>query len=194
MKTHTETKSVSPPSILRRRTKFPYGMSGFGQSIIEDVVNNTIYLFYNTQLMVDGRLIAGAFLGTRLWDAVSDPLMGYLSDNTRSRWGRRRPYIFIGCFLMALSFFAMCVPPRGMSERGLTYYLGVIAFLYFTFYTITVIPSVGLGAELTPDYHERTRLFAYRSLLGRVGGMAAGASEADVDLLQLDTVSGVGEE
>jgi GPH family glycoside/pentoside/hexuronide:cation symporter len=159
---------------LKRSTKLAFGAIGFGETILQEVVTFFMLLFYNTQLMVPATWIGWAFAGTRLWDAVADPVIGHISDNTRTRWGRRRPYILFGGLLFALAFVAMCVPPKGLTDKGNFLYLAIVAFLYYTFYAATFIPAGGLGAELSLDYHERTRLNAYRNLFSRVGAIVAG--------------------
>jgi GPH family glycoside/pentoside/hexuronide:cation symporter len=110
----------------------------------------------------------------RVWDAVTDPIMGHISDNTRSRWGRRRPYMFAGAILMGISFAAMWWLPR---DAGHSFYLGYFLFTLLAFYagtTLFSVPWTALGIELTDDYHERTRLFAGAGMTQKVVGMMAG--------------------
>ncbi|BDX07139.1 MFS transporter [Planctobacterium marinum] len=103
----------------------------------------------------------------RLLDALTDPLMGYISDNTKSRWGRRRPYIFIGAILVGIVFAVLWqLLPEGESED---YYFWVFlagSIVFYLAYTIFATPWVALGYELTPDYHERTRLMGVQSFMG----------------------------
>ena len=94
---------------------------------------------------------------------MTDPFMGNLSDNTRSRWGRRRPYIAIGAVLTGVLFALMWMPPRSLGETGLFGYFLLISILYFTTYTVFMVPWNALGYELTTDYNERTRVMAYKT-------------------------------
>ena len=99
----------------------------------------------------------------RFTDAATDPVMGYISDNTRSRWGRRRPYIFLGAILAGLSFAALWQLPRDAGEGLLFGIFLAASLLFFLGYTVFATPWVALGYELTPDYHERTRLMGVQN-------------------------------
>ncbi len=122
----------------------------------------------NLGLKMDPRLVGIIGFLPRIVDAVSDPLMGYISDNTRSRWGRRRPYIFFGAILAGLVFAGMWQLPAGYSSTF--YFVGFLAasILYFLTYTVYSTPFVAFGYEMTPDYHERTRLHAFANSVGQL--------------------------
>ncbi len=104
----------------------------------------------------------------RIFDAVSDPMMGYISDNTRSRWGRRRPYIFAGALLAGLVFAGMWQLPPGHSETFYFWVFLAASILFFLTYTVYATPFVAFGFEMTPDYHERTRLQAFANTAGQL--------------------------
>ena len=104
----------------------------------------------------------------RFWDAISDPIAGYISDNTRSRWGRRRPYIVVGGVGVAIFFVLIWTVPTGLGEYGIFAYFLAMSLLFYTAVTVFSVPLVALGYEMTDDYHERTRLFAYGSFIGNV--------------------------
>ncbi len=107
----------------------------------------------------------------RLTDALTDPLMGYISDNTHSKWGRRRPYIFIGAILSGVIFAILWQLPRGMSENYYFWFFLIGSFFFYIGYTIFATPWVALGYELTPDYHERTRLMGVQNFMGSLAYM-----------------------
>ncbi len=104
----------------------------------------------------------------RMVDALTDPIVGYISDNTRTRWGRRRPYIFVGALLAGVLFASMWQVPSGHSQN---FYITtfIFAFIcYFFSYSLFATPLVAFGYEMTPDYHERTRLHAFANTIGQL--------------------------
>ncbi|OHB56256.1 MAG: sugar:proton symporter [Planctomycetes bacterium GWF2_42_9] len=104
----------------------------------------------------------------RIIDAITDPAMGYISDNTRSRFGRRRPYIFAGAILSGLIFALMWQLYPGYSERFYFFFFLITSCLFFCAYTIYATPFIALGFEMTPDYHERTRLQGVANWTGQI--------------------------
>ncbi len=109
----------------------------------------------------------------RIFDAISDPMMGYISDNTRSRYGRRRPYIFWGAIAAGIIFALMWQLPRGHSEMWYFWVFMSASIIFFLAYTVFATPFVALGYELTPDYHERTRLMGFSNIFGQFAWLIA---------------------
>lgn len=107
----------------------------------------------------------------RFLDAILDPIMGYISDNTRSRWGRRKPYIFVGSIISGILFIAMWHIFIENSATFNFYYILVISLLFYTALTVFAAPLIGLGYEMTPDYNERTRLMAVSQFMGQFAWM-----------------------
>ncbi len=109
----------------------------------------------------------------RLVDALTDPVMGYISDNTRSRWGRRKPYILLGGVLTGVTFMVMWqLYPENSQTYNFFYFLS-LSMLFYVGYTIFATPLIGLGYEMSPDYHERTRLMAVSQWMGQIAWMIA---------------------
>jgi len=104
----------------------------------------------------------------RAFDAVSDPIVGYISDNTRTRWGRRRPYILFGAISSALVFGMMWQLPEGASESFYFWTFLSASILFFLTYTFYATPFVAFGYEMTADYHERTRLHTFANTVGQL--------------------------
>ncbi|MCL3782625.1 MFS transporter [Prolixibacteraceae bacterium JC049] len=109
----------------------------------------------------------------RLIDALTDPIMGFISDNTRSKWGRRKPYILLGSVITGVAFMVMWqLNPENSQTYNFVYFLIVSIFFYIG-YTIFATPLIGLGYEMTPDYNERTRLMAVSQWMGQIAWMVA---------------------
>jgi glycoside/pentoside/hexuronide:cation symporter, GPH family len=107
----------------------------------------------------------------RAYDALTDPIMGYISDNTVSRWGRRRPYIFVGAISCGILFAALWqLDPQNSQMFNFWYFL-IMSLVYLTANTIYSTPLIGLGYEMSSDYNERTRLMAFSQTLGQVAWM-----------------------
>lgn len=125
---------------------------------------------FNDVLGVDPRIV-GLVLGfSRVADAITDPIVGFLSDETRSRWGRRRPWIFGSAFLCSFVFAAIWMIPRGMSTQFYIGWLIISALIFQMCLSLFSVPHGALGMELTPDYHERTNVMAVRSVFAKCGG------------------------
>jgi len=109
----------------------------------------------------------------RLLDALTDPIMGYISDNTRSRWGRRKPYIFLGSIITGITFMIMWqLYPENSQTYNFFFFLGM-SIIFYIGYTIFATPLIGLGYEMSPDYNERTRLMAVSQWMGQIAWMIA---------------------
>ena len=128
-------------------------------------------VFYNQVLGVSPALCGIAFAIGSIIDAVSDPIVAAWSDNFRSRWGRRHPFMAFSALPLTLGFYLMYAPPSDLTEAQ------YFAWLIFTIVLIRVgktfysVPHAALGAELTDDYNERTSIFGYNTLVGAVGGL-----------------------
>jgi GPH family glycoside/pentoside/hexuronide:cation symporter len=155
-----------------------YSIPAFATSMI--LVSVAIYLpnFYTDELGVTAGMLSWVFLAGRVWDAVTDPVMGHISDRTQTRWGRRRPYFLISAVPICFVFYVIWTPDRTLSPNGMFMHLLLAYLALYTFWTVFSIPYISLGMELTPAYHERTRLFGTRQaffVAGTTTGMLAPA-------------------
>lgn len=132
-------------------------------------VNSLALPVYNMTLHANPVLLGWALAIPRLWDAVTDPLAGYVSDNLHTRWGRRRPMIAVGAILQALAFGIIWMVPTGWSDEWMAGYLLVSLLLFYTCYTIFGVPLTSLTFEMTPDYNERTRVTSFCGFFHKVG-------------------------
>ena len=152
------------------RVSFPrmiaYGLGGFTNNLLA-AASGGMMLVLNIGYGMNPALVGLLSAIPRFTDAATDPIMGYISDNTRSRWGRRRPYIFVGAILAGLSFAALWQLPRDAGEGLLFGIFLAGSLLFFLGYTVFATPWVALGYELTPDYHERTRLMGVQNFFSQ---------------------------
>ena len=107
------------------------------------------------------------FFAPRAFDAITDPIMGFISDNTRSRWGRRRPYVFVGAILLGISYIAMWQLDRENSLQFNFIYFMSFSLLFYLGLTIFSVPYVAMGYEMSDDFHERTSIMAIAQFIGQ---------------------------
>lgn len=161
---------------LSLSTKLGYGVGDMGANLVFQTVL-IFLLFYLTDVFGLAAPLAGAiFFIAKLWDGITDPVMGYISDRTRTRWGSKRPYLLFGAAPLGLSFFLLFASPP---LDG--FWKGAYALLFFlmvcTFYTVVNIPYGALTAALTMDAHERSSLTGYRMFFAIFGTLVvAGAT------------------
>lgn len=149
--------------------KLAHGLGAAAFGIKNNGFDYFLLLFYGTVVGLEPGLVGLAILIALVFDAISDPLVGYWSDNFRSRWGRRHPFMYAAALPVGLSYFLLWNPPD-LSQTGLFIYLTVLAVLIRTFITFYETPSSALLPELTRDYNERTSLQSYRLFFGWSGG------------------------
>lgn len=153
------------------RRAFTWGLGGASDNLLYNGLNTLIFPIFNLALGVSAGVLGILSMIPRLLDAVTDPLMGYVSDQTRTRYGRRRPYILAGSFLAGILFFAIFLPDRSWSQMAvMVYYLPVLIAFYLA-YTVFMIPYTALGFELTDDPEKRVRFLAWRGYLGLIAGL-----------------------
>jgi GPH family glycoside/pentoside/hexuronide:cation symporter len=165
---HHQTRPEDRVSFFRK-VGYGFGMTAYAMMI--QSLNQMANLVFNVSLGVNPLFIGWIMGGSRIWDAVTDPVMGNLTDNTRSRWGRRRPWIALGGLLCAVSFAAIWLFPRDMSEAFYVGWFLVAALLFYVAFTVFSVPYIALGMEMSPDYHERTSVVAFRSVMAQGGGL-----------------------
>lgn len=158
---------------LTIREKMAYGFGGFVDQIMSGTFGMMAFPIYNIALGLDAKLLGIALSVPRFVDAISDPIMGHISDNTRSRWGRRKPYIAIGAILMAAMLVLVFSPPESLTGNGLFWYITITGALMYVAYTIFSVPYNALGYELTQDYDERTSVQAWRMVMISIKAVAA---------------------
>jgi Na+/melibiose symporter-like transporter len=152
------------------RTKFLYGFGSVAFGVNDQSFAYILTFFYNAVLKVPALWVGTAILFVMAFDALADPIVGQVSDNLRTRLGRRHPFMYASAIPVAIAYLLLWNPPH-WSATALFYYLIVTAILVRTFITLYEIPSSSLVAELTPDYDQRTSFFSWRNLFAWLGGL-----------------------
>ena len=152
--------------------KLIYGAGAFVNNILAAAMGGMVIVL-NLGLGMNPALVGLLGALPRITDAITDPLMGYISDNTESRYGRRRPYIFVGAISVAIVFALLWQLPLGKSEAFYFWYFLAGSIIFYLAYTVFATPWVALGYELTPDYHERTRLMGVQNFIGQLAYIIA---------------------
>jgi glycoside/pentoside/hexuronide:cation symporter, GPH family len=149
------------------------GAFGVGQAAegIKNIALNSFLLFYYQQVLGVSGLYTGLALAIALvFDGISDPLVGSLSDKVRTRWGRRHPFMLASALPLGLTFYAIFNPPTGLSEAGLFIWLTIFTISVRACLTLYYVPHMALGAEMAQDYRQRSTLFAFSGLFSATGG------------------------
>jgi GPH family glycoside/pentoside/hexuronide:cation symporter len=186
----TPPDSPKPNAPLPLRVKLSYGAPSFAGAGMAIPIVIHLTIFYSDEILVPLGFIALIKALARAFDALTDPLMGWITDRTRTRWGRRRPWLLVGAPLAAVAFVALFAPPASITPTAAAWWFAATYTAYYLFHTVYEIPHGGLGPELTLDYNERTSLFGWRVpflvggtlvasifppvLIGALGGARAG--------------------
>ncbi len=170
--------------------KLAYGLGAANDVWGNWLYNSMIWPVFNVFLHVSPKLVGYVLMITRLVDAVSDPFFGWLSDNTRSRFGRRRPYILIGSVLAGLTFPLLFFVGREWSETGYFWFMLASSGIFITIVSCFNMPYQSLGSELTPDYNERTSVYSYRTVIQKLPEVGMFFAAAFVALPMFNDASG----
>lgn len=160
---------------LPRSRQWSYGAPAFALALFGVPVFVHLPKFYADVAGAPLGALGTAILLTRVFDGVTDPVIGALSDRARTRWGRRRPFLVIGALPLALSVIALFAPPSGAAAAPWFLACMTLAFLAWT---VVQIPYQALGTELAGGHHGRTTLFAIRDGLWMLGTLVAAAAPA----------------
>lgn len=172
---HSEAGTDAPGDLGKERLSFStrsfYGLGSVSEGIKNTAFSAFLLFYYNQVLGLPGTLTGLAILLALVVDAVTDPLVGSISDNFHSRWGRRHPFMYMAPLPMAACFFLLFNPPASLGQTQLFLWLTSFAVLVRVSMTLYAIPSNSMVAEMTPHYDERTSLVSYRFFFGWAGGI-----------------------
>ena len=156
---------------LSRKSKLMYGAGDTGFSLTSTIIGAYFLIFLTDVVGISPGVAAIAIFVGRSWDYINDPIFGYLSDRTRSRWGRRRPFLLFGALPYALAFTMLWWRPPIEGVVGLAIYYAVAYIFYEAAATLIYMPYFALTPELTTDYDERTSLTTYRMFFSILGSL-----------------------
>ena len=162
-----DSTSVRPPLTLS--TNIFYGVGSIAFGVHQATLASALLLFFNQVVGLPSAWVGAAMMVTLIIDAISDPLIGQWSDHTRSRWGRRHPFMYASAIPAAVAFYFLFDPPLGWSKGHLLVYMAVMLASVRVLLSLYEIPSSALGPELTLDYDERTSLMSSRFFFGTLG-------------------------
>ena len=166
-----EAGAATDTERLTVRVLLAYCVAQFGFSALNTLMNTSLPFFYMNTLEVSGAVFGWIMLTGKLWDAVTDPLMGHITDNTRWRVGRRRPFFVLGAPFLGLGIWLMFRPPAGLTGNAVVpWFLGTFLLVY-TSRTVFETPYQAMIPDMTADYDERTRLAVYRATIGNMGDL-----------------------
>lgn len=156
---------------LRRSTKFAYGIGQVAEGIKTRGFDYFAFFYFTQVLGLSGSLAGLAVATALVFDAFTDPVAGHLSDNWKSRLGRRHPFMYAAAAPLAIAWFLLFIPPDGLGQTGLFFWFLGFAVLVRASMTLYHVPHMALGAELSDDYAERTSVVQYRTVSGMVGAL-----------------------
>ena len=158
---------------LPRHTKFVYGLGDLGFSLTSTILGAYFAIFLTDVVGIPAGTAAAALFIGRSWDYINDPIIGHISDRTRTRWGRRRPFLLFGFLPLALAFALLWWRPPWDSVLALAIYYALAYVVFDTAATFNYMPYFALTPELTADYDERTSLSSYRMFFSILGSLIA---------------------
>ncbi len=168
-----------PPGVPERdrvsfRQKAAYGLGGPVEGMAVWIPQGNLTPVFNIALGMNPALLGLVLMLWRVWDAVADQVMGNISDNARTRWGRRRPFIVVGAILTGLTMPVIWWMPQGLSEWQMFAWLLLGGIVFYTCFSLWAMPYYSLQLEMSPDYNERTNITAYRAYAQQFIQLAAG--------------------
>ncbi|MDG2060906.1 MAG: MFS transporter [SAR86 cluster bacterium] len=148
---------------------FSFGIPAIGAGYMYLLLSLYVMKFSTDVLLIAPAIMGLIFSISRIWDAISDPLVGYLSDRTKNKFGRRRSWILASCIPISIGFYAVFSPPENFQGQYLIFWMALSILTFYSAMTLFFVPHMALGAELSNDYHERSKLFGIRHICYTIG-------------------------
>lgn len=170
-----QQSEIAPEERVKSSIKFSYSLTSLGTQAIHGVFQASLIIYFREKMLLPEVYIFWAFMFFAIWNAINDPLFGWLSDKTKTRWGRRIPYLMVFTPIMTISFiFLWLSPTKGeIGELGVFFYMLILICIYDTAFTAALLVWTALGQELSMDHRERASIQIYSLILGVVGTLIA---------------------
>lgn len=166
-------QGTSVEKALPLSTIVNYNLPTVGVGFMFFMVSLYLMKFATDELLIAPVAMGVIFGISRIWDALTDPMVGFLSDRTRLKSGRRRPWMLASIVPICITFYMMWNPPLSLDEVGTVIWMGIAIVLFYTAMTAFSVPHTALGAELSNNYHERTKIFGLRHMIWNSGSLIA---------------------
>ena len=166
---------MSKPTRLQKRNDIFYALGNFSGGLVSYVMGSWYMYFYVDHLGLATRYYSIAMVIYGIWNAINDPIMGIISDKTKSRWGRRKPYMLFGAVPLGLALVLMFSPPDAIlaTQEGLFFFFVLTLCIFDTFFTMTMLAWSAVLPEMYADEDNRARVSVYSQILGVLGAMIA---------------------
>jgi|TARA_Y100000310_G_scaffold42409_1_gene39708 Na+/melibiose symporter-like transporter len=161
---------VEQNDIVAMRTKLAFGVGATAEAAVNVGFNAFNFFFYNQILGLSGTLAGLAVTIALICDAITDPLIGVLSDRLKSKLGRRHPFMFAAPLPVAYCFYSIYTPPDVLQGFWLFVWFTIFTVLLRSFLTLFAVPHLAMGAELSKDYNQRSIVMSYNNFFGWIGG------------------------
>ncbi len=152
-------------------TKTAFGFGQIGEGVKNSAFSYFLLFFYSQVLGLSATLTGLALFIATTFDAITDPIAGSISDRFQHRWGRRHPFMYAAAIPLGVTFALLFRPPAELGELGTFLWLVSFTLLVRGSMTLYHVPHMALGAELSEDYHERTTIVAFRTIVGLAGAV-----------------------
>ena len=156
---------------ISKKEKASYGFAAVGSYMVAGVTQSYLMYFFTDILIIPSAFVIVLMIVARVWDALNDPMMGVIVDRTSTKYGKMRPYVLIGSFLMLVTTIVLFMPLTGAPTMFKMIFAAVSYIIFGMAYTLTDVPAMGLMSVATPNSDERASLLSFYVTVGSVGSL-----------------------